>query len=239
MVLALCKPHENWAKFYDYVYKQAFGNVYLQITEKNKTWILENLKAGSRILDIGAGTGRLSIPLAESEYLVSAVEPCREMLDILLEKARVKNLNITPYHCSLAEYAGEGDHDLAVCVFTTMNYILAEEEMRRSIQKLVNAVKSGGKILFDLAMLDAMRSYNRPIPGGRRKVNIESLGDNLYNYVEDTNGNMNGEPFSYHDDFKIRYWEARDIQAFFSERGLLCQQIAEQIPFHRTFLVIK
>jgi len=45
------------------------------------------LNAGSTVLDIGAGTGRNSVPLHDLGYRVIAVEPARGMLEKLRLKA--------------------------------------------------------------------------------------------------------------------------------------------------------
>lgn len=53
----------------------------------DRLWVAAGLRTGGRVLDIGAGTGRVAIPLAIRGCNVVAVEPARSMLDQLKAKA--------------------------------------------------------------------------------------------------------------------------------------------------------
>jgi 2-polyprenyl-3-methyl-5-hydroxy-6-metoxy-1,4-benzoquinol methylase len=80
------KPHDNWAEVYDEVYTATFGDSYTMITRIALEIIQEKTELGAEILDIGAGTGRLSIPLLQRGYSVSAVDASTKMLDVLKRK---------------------------------------------------------------------------------------------------------------------------------------------------------
>ena len=53
----------------------------------DRLWTAAGLRAGRHVLDVGAGTGRVAIPLARRGCHVVAVEPARGMLAQLREKA--------------------------------------------------------------------------------------------------------------------------------------------------------
>ncbi len=88
-------------------------------------WLKElgALKEDSRVLDIGAGPGNWSMPLAKSGGHVTALEPADAMADILQEKidaAGIANISIdrrTWQDVDLAEDAFQGAFDL---VFASM-----------------------------------------------------------------------------------------------------------------------
>jgi 2-polyprenyl-3-methyl-5-hydroxy-6-metoxy-1,4-benzoquinol methylase len=73
------KPHSSWADVYDLVYEHSFRNFYHELTNVTLSVIEDRVNSNSRIVDFGAGTGRLSIPLSKKGFDVVAVDPCEEM----------------------------------------------------------------------------------------------------------------------------------------------------------------
>jgi SAM-dependent methyltransferase len=56
------------------------------------------LQAGSRVLDVGAGSGNWAIPMAEMGATVVALEPSGVMIEILKEKMAAKNIGPDQIH---------------------------------------------------------------------------------------------------------------------------------------------
>jgi len=78
-------------------------------------YVLNDLKPGETVLDIGAGTGRWTVPLAKKASQVTAVEPSAAMLDILKENAKEVGLTNVEIIQSTWEAARVTPHDIAVC----------------------------------------------------------------------------------------------------------------------------
>ncbi len=77
-------------------------------------YILHFLDSRTTVLDIGAGGGRWTIPLAGKAGTVTAVEPDNEMLKVLRKNIKIAqgNIQIIPSSWEEAEIA---PHDIAVC----------------------------------------------------------------------------------------------------------------------------
>ncbi len=78
--------HDSWAKVYDEVYERSFKILYKPLTQETLKLLIEEADKGCKIIDFGAGTGRLSLPLSELGYDITAVDPSLEMLKILQSK---------------------------------------------------------------------------------------------------------------------------------------------------------
>ena len=86
--------HNSWAKVYDRAYKESFGAFYKELTECTLEVIKEEFSECLKVIDFGAGTGRLSLPLSQLGYKVTAVDASEEMLKELQKKRYRKKINI-------------------------------------------------------------------------------------------------------------------------------------------------
>jgi SAM-dependent methyltransferase len=89
---------------------------------------------GGRVGDLGAGTGRLALPLAACGLEVVAVEPASRMLDVLRDEARGRGLGLRTVHAAAeATSLPAASLDLAVVADAVhfMDAGLLAEELRR------------------------------------------------------------------------------------------------------------
>jgi SAM-dependent methyltransferase len=77
-------------------------------------FVFQSIESNTTILDIGAGNGRWTIPLAKKAKAVTAIEPDREMLGVLYENMKGFPRNIQIIQSSWEEAQVEV-HDIVVC----------------------------------------------------------------------------------------------------------------------------
>ncbi len=219
------QPHDNWGKFYDFVYEKTFGNIYRNFTTETLKVINQILpQREETILDFGAGTGRLSFPLAEQGYKVIAVERSSGMVNEFKRKLKLngRNLEIKIHHCSISEYQN-GKGDLALALFTVLSYSITEDELLKNIKNIFKHLISNGYFFFDLPNKIFFREgplINIDTETFRRFVELTSTNeDNIYIYREKCSGIFNEQKFSYEDEFKIRYWEISTLDKLLKENG--------------------
>ena len=216
-------PHDNWAKYYDFVYNRTYGNVYHNFTTETLQLINRLLPSGT-IIDYGASTGRLSIPLKQKGYDVIAVEQSAEMINVLTQKCSDNNLDIPTCYCSIADY-NEDKADLALAVFTVLSYATSEEELAENIKAIATHIKPNGYFLFDLPnaiFFNLKKLVDINAEDFTRVVQVLDNDQNdLYTYKESCTGNLNGEEFRYKTEFMLRNWSLSTLDKVLNEYGMI------------------
>ncbi len=115
---------------------------------------------GSRILEVGAGTGRYSIALAKEGMDVTAVELVESNLAILREKGRgVDRLqSFQGDATNLAQFA-DNSFDLTL-VLGPMYHLYEKEEVHKAINEAIRVTKPGGTLLFAFISVFAIMYAN-------------------------------------------------------------------------------
>jgi SAM-dependent methyltransferase len=212
-------PHAAWAQHYDAAYELSYGRFYDWMTRTTCDQIEKVLPPPARVVDFGAGTGRMTIPLAQAGYQLTAVEPCREMLLQLQQKAEKSQVKVDSFLGRMDEFHKEQPFDLAICVFTVLLYILDETILQQSFRAVANCLKPGGFFLVDVPNETMFQSGR--IRDGRinREMVITPQENDLYLYQENTILTDGGDSSTYSDSFFIKYWRADQVLEWLDGAG--------------------
>ncbi len=212
-------PHASWAEFYDRAYEETFGSFYASLTDRTVQHVLDCLPSSSRVVDFGAGTGRIAIPLASGGLQVLAVEPCQEMLEQLTNKPGGEKVETV---CKkIEDFDTPSPFDMAICVFTVLSYILDDEALEKSIRSMAKAIRIGGFLLIDIPTMVLFRSGSLESEHFYRTISIELKEDDIYVYKEKTKMHNNENINSYLDEFEIRFWKEEHVMSLMKMNGFI------------------
>jgi SAM-dependent methyltransferase len=96
-------------------------------------------------LELGVGTGRIAIPLAERVGEVVGVDSSPEMLERLAAEPSA----VRPVLGDMRTYAGEGDHGLVYCVLGSLSILLECDEQRAAVAAFAAAAAPGAAVVIE------------------------------------------------------------------------------------------
>ncbi len=111
-------------------------------------FFLEQVKEDTGpVLELMAGTGRLSLPLMEAGTELTCVDCCYEMLSVLERKLTAKNLNASTECQDLCRLSLSQTYNLAILPFQSFMEILGEDQQSRAIERVHAALKPNGRFI--------------------------------------------------------------------------------------------
>jgi len=103
-----------------------------------------------RIADLGCGTGKMAVKLAEKGFSVTAIDYSADMLTVAQQHAAELKQVVQFIHQDLRELEGLEGLDAAVSYFDVMNYIVSPVEIQETFKHVEASLKEGGLFLFDV-----------------------------------------------------------------------------------------
>lgn len=145
--LGMNKPYSTLATLYD-----------PSMDVDYKEWVQYLLALGLRhhhvpgkILDLGCGTGNLTIPLAKRGYPIMGVDLSREMIEVAKEKALALEEEIAFLVGDMRSFSLPGEFfDTVISGCDVLNYLTSEADLASAFRVVDKLLHSGGLWFFDL-----------------------------------------------------------------------------------------
>ena len=170
------------------------------------------------MVDLGAGTGRLAIPLAEEGYRVTAVDPSAAMLDVLTARTEAKVACVTS---TAAAFSSDSEVDLVLCVFSVLTYITGAAGLSRTLHTISRVLNPSGHLIVSIPSPEVLHSYEHETDDMDRRVDVEDLGDSLFRYRERTRVLISHVWRSFEDEFDLRLWTRSEVMEAAQAAGMV------------------
>lgn len=147
------REHYLDAALYDHEYRRRRADVrwYVELAQRL-------LGPSGRILELGAGTGRVTVPLARAGYQVTALDHEPAMLAGLDERRRklpaAVAARITPVLGDLRGFALGRRFDLIIAAFNVVEHLYTRVEVDACLRAARRHLRPGGHLAFDVQLPD-------------------------------------------------------------------------------------
>ena len=143
--------YDYLANFYDAFIDEEVYEQYLDYINKYST-------VGS-VLDIGCGTGNLSIELARLRYNVVATDLSENMLHIVSQRANNEGFDIEVGVYDLLDPI-DYDFDLIIASMDVINHLSDLEDVEFGFTNIYNSLKPNGVFIFDVLSVDFIDAFD-------------------------------------------------------------------------------
>jgi SAM-dependent methyltransferase len=171
----------KYAKYYDLLYREKDYETEILFLEK--IFGAYAKRPVRDILDLGCGTGRHSILLAQRGYQVLGVDQSEEMLN----EAQIKTKGwITPSTIpqfekgDIRNFRSDQKFDAVISMFAVMSYMVSNNDVLDAIKTAKNHLKPGGLFYFDAWFGPAVLTEK---PSDRYKI-VKSDDEQIIRFVQ-------------------------------------------------------
>ncbi|MFL2664946.1 MAG: class I SAM-dependent DNA methyltransferase [Dehalococcoidia bacterium] len=137
--------YKDWAEWYDIFYSSSEH-------EEENFYTAISKKVEGKILEIGVGTGRIAIRLAEIGKIVIGIDSSQEMIEKAKEKISAKNLSekITLIISNMLSFNLNEKFDLIIIPANTLLLCNDEAEQTRVLINCQKHLTKNGKLIFNV-----------------------------------------------------------------------------------------
>jgi SAM-dependent methyltransferase len=217
---------DEWAEIYD--------TVYSYVREDIPFYIEEARRSDGPVLELGCGTGRVTIPIAQSGTEVIGLDSSTGMLAKAQDKVKalsVENSNISFLHEDMRNFSVNQKFGLVIIPFRGFLSLLSVSDQANTLSMVKKHLAPGGRLVFNIFVPDLeMLVQEGDLPYYLRDVTDPETGDRLVLWHQSTYDNYNqiistrliGEELDNHgqmtrrfyQDFQVRYshlWEMHHL----------------------------
>lgn len=128
-------PYDDWVKFTE------------AIIQKSNKDILH-------IVDLGCGTGEVTLRLAEAGFNLTGVDLSTEMLALASDKAHRLGKKVTWLQQDIRELAGFESVELMISYCDVLNYITTKSDVSSVFERVFQSLGADGLFIFDVHSLE-------------------------------------------------------------------------------------
>lgn len=145
------KTFDLYSAYYDLLYKDKDYLLETEYVELLYKKFSRNFKSGSKVLEIGCGTGKHACHFGEKDYKVDGFDISQSMIEIANERLANKSLKVQEnVNFTSLEWGTIKNYDLITSLFHVVSYHNTDDELDDLFLKVNKCLSDDGVFIFDV-----------------------------------------------------------------------------------------
>lgn len=183
----MSSPYDHWAAIYDAVYAYVRDDIPFYLEEARR--------AGGPVLELGCGTGRVAIPMAEAGVDMVGLDSSGAMLNVARRKMRRLQGaagSLTLVEADMRDFSLDQKFNLVIIPFRGFLSLLTVEDEAQTLRNIGRHLAPGGRLAFSIFVPDLnMLVQEGDVPYHYRDVTDPDTGATLVLWHQSSYDNHN------------------------------------------------
>jgi SAM-dependent methyltransferase len=137
---------DRFAAFYDAVYARQTG-----VVDEDVAFYRElAADADGPVLEVGCGTGRVSLELLRDGVDVDGIDVSSGMLEVLREKAAAEGLEPSVREADVTTFRSDREYALAIVPFRAFLHLTTVDDQLAALERMHGALAPGGRLALNV-----------------------------------------------------------------------------------------
>lgn len=136
--------------FIDYTHIADLYDAYVQTDLDISFFVNEAKQTTGDVLELMAGTGRVSLALAEAGVRLTSVDISADMLTVLREKAAGRGLTIDTHEMDICKLDLGKQYDLIFIPFNSFSELQSSSDQKQALRKIYEHLADNGRFICTL-----------------------------------------------------------------------------------------
>jgi len=125
-------------------------DIYVPVTFDVDFFLQETKKVSGEVLELMAGSGRVSLPLIEAGVKLTCVDLSAGLNKILAEKLREKDLQADIYEMDVCELDLQKQFEMVIIPFHSFAHLISREDQQKALARIYEHLLPGGTFICTL-----------------------------------------------------------------------------------------
>jgi SAM-dependent methyltransferase len=122
----------------------------VSVVEDVDFYVGEAVRSGGPVLELGVGTGRIAVPIAQAGVQVVGVDSSVGMLSVALEHAKRAGVELELRFGDIRDPPVDEQFALVVIPFRTLLHMQTDDDRRAVLRAVRARLRDGGRFVFDV-----------------------------------------------------------------------------------------